>query len=380
MIRVLIGLFVCALIGKPQDVTSILQKVTERYRNLDGYRLEGSYETVSGLNPAQAYASSTTGKFLIEAAEKTRKLHIEYSGVGPSMNIISNGSTTWTYLPHEKTYAKVDAITDDAGQDEDSAEADNPAISMYQLVVRSYTAFDKLAPQTQLTREQDVKMANGKVRCWVTVSKFQDRTEKNWIDQQRYLVLRSEIDIPKPGMSARVAFSIKRFDTDMPPDNEFTFTPMANVRLVDELDLPGRPAFVGKPAADFVLKNLDGEPIRLSDFRGKIVVLDFWATWCPPCRHELPTINKLAEQLREKDVVFLGINDEGSSTVKSFNKKHEYTFTTLEDTSRKIHRQYQANAIPSVFIIDKDGIIRKHFVGSREEPELIAAINAAEAH
>jgi peroxiredoxin len=159
--------------------------------------------------------------------------------------------------------------------------------------------------------------------------------------------------------------------------DEFTFNPPANARPVDELNLPGRPAFIGRPATEFTLKNVDGEPVSLSAFRGKIVVLDFWATWCPPCRRELPTIDKLASELRDKDVIFLGINDEGAATVKSFNKKHEYTFTTLEDTHGKVHHAYDARAIPSVFVIGRDGIIKKHFVGSREEPELLAAIQAA---
>ncbi|HTU48741.1 MAG TPA: redoxin domain-containing protein [Bryobacteraceae bacterium] len=380
MIRIVTGLFVCALIAKPQDVTSIIQKVTERYRTLDGYRLEGSYETVSGLNRAQGYVSSTSGKFMIEAAEKTRKLHIEFDGPSSQMTIISNGSTTWTYLPHLKTYAKVDAVAVDGNEEDDQTDSDNSAMSLYQLVTRTYTAFDKLGPQTELTKDQEVKTADGKLRCWVLVTKIGNRTEKNWIDQQRYLVLRSEIDIANLSRPARIAFSIKHFDTAMPGESEFTFSPAIDVKRVDELDLPGRPAFIRKPAADFVLKDLDGELVRLNDLRGKIVVLDFWATWCPPCRAELPTINKLAGQLREKNVVFLGINDEGASTVKSFNKKHQYTFTTLEDTNRKIHRAYQATAIPSVFVIGRDGVIRKHFIGSREEPELVAAINAAESH
>src|SRR5579875_645359 len=378
MLRVAVGLVVCAFHAKSQDTASIVQKVVARYTNLDGYRLEGSFETMSGGLDSARGVSSGTGKFVIEAAEKTRKLHIAFNGPVACMTIISNGSTTWTYLPKEKAYAKVEAVTDSGDDEEEQTDTDNPALNMYKLVVRAYSAFDKLASRAQLAREQDVKTAEGKVRCWVLEMKTPNRIEKDWIDQQTGLVLRSELDFTSQGVE-RFTFSLKRFETDMPPESEFAFTPAANVRLVDELDLPGRPAFIGRPAADFVLKNIDGEPMRLSDLRGKIVVLDFWATWCPPCRQELPVINKLAARLRDKNVVFLGINDEGASTVKSFNKKHEYTFTTLEDTNRKVHHAYQANAIPSVFVIGADGIVRKHFVGSREEPELLAAITAAQS-
>ena len=92
---------------------------------------------------------------------------------------------------------------------------------------------------------------------------------------------------------------------------------------------------------------------------------------------ELPATNKLSEKLRDQNVVFLGINDDGTGTVRNFNKKNGYTLTTLEDTSRKAHRDYMANAIPAVFIIGRDGVIVKHFVGTREEPDLVRAIEEA---
>ncbi len=374
MLRLFGCLFLCALAAESQDVNSICQKVAARYKGLSGYRVEGSYEISS--SSGSGYTGQTKNKFLIEVDQKTRKMRVEL----PSLWVVSNGSITWTYLAADKTYTKVDAVTNDADRNPDDAESENSAVSVFELIVRTYDTFDQSAAKTQLVREQDVKTDDGKIRCWVLQTQFANRTEKVWVDQQRYLVLRSEILIPKGSTVARIAFSIKRFDIETPPDHDFTFAPGPNDKLVDELNLPGRPAFTGKPAADFVLKDLDGQPTRLSDMRGKVVVLNFWATWCPPCREELPVINKLAAQLKDQNVVFLGINDEDSSTVKNFNKKNNYTFMTLEDTSDKVYSAYKASAIPCVFVIAKDGTIVKHFVGGRSEDELLAAIKSAESH
>jgi len=117
------------------------------------------------------------------------------------------------------------------------------------------------------------------------------------------------------------------------------------------------------------------KPTYLSTLRGRVVVLDFWATWCPPCRRELPVIEKLSAEFADK-VLFYGVNDEDSSTVKDFVKKNQYHMTVLMDNNKEVHRQYGVSAIPTLLIIDKQGIIRKLFVGSRDEATLRKAVQS----
>ena len=131
----------------------------------------------------------------------------------------------------------------------------------------------------------------------------------------------------------------------------------------------------GQKAADFALKSLDGQPVELSSLRGKVVVLDFWATWCGPCRRELPIVDKLREEFGD-EVRFLGINAEDSGTVKGFLKKNAYGLTMLMDSKRTVNRTYGVHAIPTLFVIDRDGVIRQHFIGGREARELHQAIAA----
>jgi peroxiredoxin len=376
----LIPVFICftlLLAANCQDAASIIKKIAERNRALEGYRVEGGIQ----LYRAAGQGNMSTGtKFLIEAADKTTKLHIEYQNPSFSIVWITDGSTIWTYMPHDKAYTKVQAsaIADTGDQGEDGSQNDNIAMSVYSMAVRRYASLDKNPSRSELAGEEIIKTADGRVRCWILQTNVSGHMEKLWVDQQRYLVLRAESTFDQEGIATHMKISIKRFDVEPPAPTAFTFVPDKHAKLVDELNVPGsNPTFVGKPAADFALKNLDGEPVHLSELRGKIVVLNFWATWCPPCRDELPTFNKLAEQFKDKDVVFLGINDEGAGTVKSFNKKNNYTFVTLEDKNDKVHQAYRATAIPSVFVIRKDGIIAKHLVGSRGEDEFIAALQTA---
>jgi len=123
-------------------------------------------------------------------------------------------------------------------------------------------------------------------------------------------------------------------------------------------------AELDKPAPDFTLKDLDGNTVRLSDLRGKVVFLNFWATWCPPCRAEMPDIEKVHRKYRDQDVVVLGIDlRESASTVRPFVEDGGYTWAFLLDTTGEVGSMYRVGAIPTSFFIDKKGIIRAVTIG-----------------
>ena len=124
-------------------------------------------------------------------------------------------------------------------------------------------------------------------------------------------------------------------------------------------------AAINKPAIDFALKDLQGRTVKLSDQKGKVVFLNFWATWCPPCREEMPSIERLHDRVNGKDFIILAVSLD-QSDIRSFVQKGNYTFKILLDPKGDIGRQYGVTGIPTTFIIDKNGIIKQKAVGSRD--------------
>jgi len=121
------------------------------------------------------------------------------------------------------------------------------------------------------------------------------------------------------------------------------------------------------PPVDFKLKDIKGKSVRLSDFRGKVVFLNFWATWCPPCKYEMPSMQKLYDKLRHKNFAMVAVDlQEPVSRVKDFIKKYELSFTVLLDSKGDVGRQFGILSIPSTFILDKEGGIIGKIFGPRE--------------
>ena len=111
-------------------------------------------------------------------------------------------------------------------------------------------------------------------------------------------------------------------------------------------------------AMNFKLKDLNGKDLSLSDFKGKKVFLNFWASWCPPCKAEMPDIEKLYSQSKDPNLVILLVNiGEDKNTVQSFIDKQKYNFTVLLDLKQSTALQYNITAIPTSFFINKEGII-----------------------
>jgi len=123
----------------------------------------------------------------------------------------------------------------------------------------------------------------------------------------------------------------------------------------------------GDIAPDFSAKLLSGETFTLSEHRGKVIVLDFWATWCSPCVEKMPTIQALSEQY-ESSAVFVGMNvGESFDEVKGFIANMGFTYNIGLDENEEIHRNlYPTIAIPYLVIINKEGIITKNIVGGNQ--------------
>lgn len=113
---------------------------------------------------------------------------------------------------------------------------------------------------------------------------------------------------------------------------------------------------VGMQAPDFTINNVNGDEVSLSDYRGTKVFLNFWASWCPPCKEEMPAIQKLHKNYDNIKVVTVN-SGEGKDKVLNYLMEYNFSFTTLLDKNRKVTTDYLIRGIPSTFVIDKDGII-----------------------
>ena len=135
--------------------------------------------------------------------------------------------------------------------------------------------------------------------------------------------------------------------------------------LADQLGLKVFEAGVDAP--DFELEFLDGERRALSEFRGNVVFLNFWATWCPPCRQEMPSMQALHERYAESGLAVLAVDlQEADATVRKFVDDFHLSFSILLDTEGRIGGMYGVRSIPTTYIIDRKGMVLAGAVGARE--------------
>jgi thiol-disulfide isomerase/thioredoxin len=134
-----------------------------------------------------------------------------------------------------------------------------------------------------------------------------------------------------------------------------------------------------KNAPNFSLASLEGRRVDLRHLKGKVVFLNFWATWCGPCKEEMPSMEALHQQYKDKDFVFLTISVDygGVNPVKEFIGKKRYTFPVLIDPKGETLDLFEVKGIPMTFVIDKKGRLRGKASGSRDwrSPEIISLVN-----
>ncbi len=136
-------------------------------------------------------------------------------------------------------------------------------------------------------------------------------------------------------------------------------------RLFEDLGVARFPS--GTDPVEIILKDLNGNPVRLSGFRGKIVFLNFWTTWCPSCRVEMPAMEKLHQKLKDKAFVMVAVNiQETRDQVKRFYANLKLTFTTLMDATGEVAAGFGIRGIPTTLILDKTGRVIGGIQGVRD--------------
>jgi peroxiredoxin len=129
----------------------------------------------------------------------------------------------------------------------------------------------------------------------------------------------------------------------------------------------------GEPAPNFQLRDMNGRTVSLSELRGKVVLLNFWATWCGPCRVEMPAMERLYRAYDRKDFEILAVSTDaqGVAVTRPFQEENKLTFPILHDSDFRVGLSYGARTLPMTFMVDRQGIVRQHIFGARdwEAPE-----------
>ena len=365
------------------DARKVLDSVARTYRNLASFQFEG---TIAVSMTRQGTHESFEIPVIL-AAEKPGRARTEMRNPTMGMVVVTDGTTLTSYSQQAHQYTREPAPKLSAGSDTAEAMA-GPGSPLGR-----YFGITRTLKSARWLRAQTLDLGGRRSTCDVVAVEYEHPPEVRaqfspttfWIDRARLVVLRDStqvhVDSAAQGgsmdMAQTTTFSIARINEKV-PDSLFTFRPPAGAQEVSPFKGEGAADLTGQKAGDFTLADLAGQPVKLSSLRGKVVLLDFWATWCGPCRIEMPNIQKLHRELKTRGLVVLGINQgEDAARVRPFLKKYAYDFRILLDRRQTVGRLYQVRGIPTMFIIDRTGTIRSHFVGVRDESTLREALAKA---
>jgi cytochrome c biogenesis protein CcmG/thiol:disulfide interchange protein DsbE len=134
-----------------------------------------------------------------------------------------------------------------------------------------------------------------------------------------------------------------------------------------------RPSRIGSAAPDFTVRDSD-RAVTLSQFKGQVVVLNFWATWCPPCIEEMPSLVQMQQRMQAKGVTVLAVSvDADDGNYRRFLREHNVSLLTIRDPDQKSNALYGTFKFPETYIIDRNGVVRRKFIGAVDwtEPDVI---------
>ncbi len=313
------------------------------------------------------------------------KLRLESNGAMGGTLAVSDGTNTWSYIGALRQYTKTPAVSNP----EAFMKAMNPGVAQMMGLAKAKDPYTSV----EIAGEEAVEIAGQTYACYVVVaklakieamgSKLTDGQAKLWIDKKTKLALRQTTTATLEGgalsspaqMTGTNNVLSFRLNQEVKP-SLFTFEPPDGANEVPEFTsvfFKTTPDMTGEDAARFNLKTPDGQSVSLEALRGKVVLINFWATWCEPCRAETAMFEKLDQELGAKGLSVLGVNaGEDAATVRKFLDDAKLKYPVLLGAGSAIEEDYSVTAYPTVVMIDREGTIVLYHVGTGSEQDVRA--------
>jgi peroxiredoxin/outer membrane lipoprotein-sorting protein len=361
--------------AKGLTAQQVLDKVVATYINLKAVHMVAERaETTYPAGHAQTasteceLATATGGRYLARLKQPQQQALA-----------VSDGASIWLALGSKKQWSRVSATpqAEDSDEEHDAKVASGDLHdSLENILLGRFLALGKTIQDPEIGKQRIFELGGANVRCFAIRGHTSGNEIELLIDEQRFVVLQYKETSRPDEAPVEIAVKLKRVELNQEVgDSLFHFEPDPAWTEVEAPAPTGNPVQVGGRAADFALRTLDGESVTLQSLRGKVTVIDFWATWCGPCRVEFPAFEKMRAEFGD-DVRFYGVSDEPAATVKKFIEEYRYRMPMLIDGNREMHRHYGVHKIPVLLVIDQDSVVRQMFIGMQNESDLRDAIRS----